>query len=203
MHNSQMSTRKSIPSRSDYQIKVSLRGAKPPIWRRLHVPSEITLDQLHEVLQVAFSWQDYHLHSFTAQGQDYGPKLNDPLLSMRDERKASLRMSAPQVGSKVEYLYDFGDSWEHSIVVEKILPTQDTPPPLCLAGRRAAPPEDCGGIWGYEHFCEAIADSRHPDHVELLDWSSAVGYEKFDPEAFDKDAINKALTCLALEDAIP
>ena len=171
-----------------YQIKVTLKGSKPPIWRRIQVRGDITLARLHKVLQAVLGWHDYHLHSFRVDGIEYGQP--DPDLPMRSDKNVKLNQFIPGEKFRFTYEYDFGDSWEHLLVVEKILPPEPgVHYPRCLAGKRACPPEDVGGIWAYPQFLEAIRDPEHPQHEELLDW---VGGE-FDPEAFDLEAVNRKL----------
>ncbi len=148
-----------------YQIKVGLRGAKPPIWRRLEVPADISLARLHEVIQLAFGWEGYHLHAFSTPYGDFGDP--DPELGHRAEAPVTLEQVAPTVRDKITYVYDFGDDWTHDIVVEKVL-DRDGPTRLrCTGGRRAAPPEDCGGIWGYADLVESLADPPEFDPAEV------------------------------------
>ena len=182
-----MPSQKSAPS--VYQLKVTLKHSKPPIWRRLQVTADTTLYELHIVLQVAMGWTDSHLHQFIAHGQYY----SDPLfeLDVIDESRARLSQLVTGIKDKFIYEYDFGDSWEHEILVEKVLtPEAKTHYPRCVKGKRACPPEDCGGVWGYEDFLEAIQDHDHPVHEDLLEW---IGGE-FDPEAFDVDEVNQVFT---------
>ena len=172
-----------------YQVKITLHGTKPPIWRRLRLPASTTLAQLHQVIQVAFGWQDAHLHAFEVGGRRYSRpdfELGD---ETADEGKARLRDLAAQPGTRLRYTYDFGDSWGHDVLVEKILPSDGVPQAVCLTGRRAGPPEDCGGVWGYAELCDILADPDHPDHAERVDW---LGHP-YDPAAFDKDAVNASL----------
>ena len=173
-----------------YQIKVALDGSKPPIWRRLLVPSDLTLGDLHRVIQVAMGWTDSHLHQFTIAGRSYGvphPDDMEEILDEEDHRLAGLR---PAEKFKFRYEYDFGDSWVHTILVEKILEGKPGQPyPFCLKGKGACPPEDCGGIWGYRDFIAAMADPEHPEHVHYRDWYNA----DFDPEAFDLAEVNRIL----------
>ena len=177
-------------STETYQIKVTLKGSKPPIWRRLLVPNNITLDKLHRIIQSAMGWWDYHLHQFIVWGQYYGkphPDYDD-YVDMRDE--CDIRLSQIGPGEKFIYEYDFGDSWEHTVLIEKALPPEPGQPyPVCIKGKRACPPEDVGGIWGYASFLEAIRDPDHEEHDEYLEWAGG----EFDPEAFDLDEINEAL----------
>ena len=189
-----MTTTKGTTDTPIYQIKVTLEGSKPPIWRRLLVRSDITLADLHRILQAAFGWGDCHLHQFIVGETYFGvPDPDyDSYMKMHDERKVTLRQIAPGEG-KFRYEYDFGDSWLHQVLVEKLLPPEPSQDyPLCVKGRRACPPEDVGGIWGYYYFLEAIADPDHEEHDEYLEW---IGGE-FDPEAFDLEEINQALRAL-------
>lgn len=176
-----------------YQIKVTLKYSKPPIWRRLEVPGQTRLDKLHLILQAAMGWWNAHLHQFIVGQTYYGEPHPDYDMwgpEMLDESKYRLNQIAPREKSKFVYEYDFGDSWEHTILVEKILPPEKgVSYPRCIKGKRACPPEDVGGVWGYAEFVEAITDPNHPDHADMLEW---VG-DDFDPEAFDLAEINEAL----------
>jgi pRiA4b ORF-3-like protein len=175
-----------------YQIKVTLLGTDPSIWRRLLVPAELTLEQLHDVLQLAMGWEDCHMHEFRIGPQRFGKP--DPMEQAfggprtASERTARLFHVLGRAGTKAVYTYDFGDNWEHQIVVEKRLaPEPGCAYPACLAGERHGPPEDCGGIPGFYNLLEAISDSKHEQREELLDW---VG-DDFDPEAFSVEEINR------------
>jgi hypothetical protein len=173
-----------------YQLKVTLKDSKPSIWRRVLVPGDISLSKLHQILQIAMGWEDSHLHQFIVGGAYYGEPDPDFRDEMKSERRVKLNQVAPHEKDRFTYEYDFGDSWEHQIVVEKILsPEPGARYPVCVAGKRACPPEDCGGVWGYESLLEAIADPNNPEHEEMLEW---VG-EDFDPEAFDPEQINEGL----------
>jgi hypothetical protein len=154
--------------------------------------SDCTLSQLHGVIQNAFGWEDYHMWAFEAAGEQYG--IADRELEIRSAAAKRLSQVAPSAGDRFSYTYDFGDDWEHDIVVEAV---GDAEPavsyPRCVAGRRACPPEDCGGIWGYSDLLEILADPAHKEHEDRLEWlglSSAAG---FDPGAFDLDQINSGL----------
>ena len=181
-------------SRPIYQIKVTLMGSRPPIWRRIQVPSDTTLAQLHGVLQMVMGWQDYHLHLFSVGRTMYG--LTDPELGIpeeRDERWVLLRQVAAGEGSKFIYEYDFGDGWRHDVLVEKVLSAEaGVRYPRCTQGRRACPPEDVGGVGGYYDFLEAIKDPEHPEHEGMLEWIGGA----FDPEAFDVEAVDSELSVL-------
>lgn len=179
-----------------YQVKVTLRGSKPPIWRRLEIEADTRLDRLHHILQMAMGWTDSHLHQFIVGEKFYGephPDYNDWEAEMLDEKKIKLNQIAVREGVKFIYEYDFGDSWEHEILIEKIMVSEaGVNYPRCVKGKRACPPEDVGGVWGYEGFLESIRDPNHPEHQDMLDW---IG-EDFDPEAFDLEDINDDLAQL-------
>jgi hypothetical protein len=177
------------PSRKTYQIKVSIAGSDPMIWRRLALSGDMTLDVLHRVIQVAFGWEDCHLHEFEAKGRRYADITYHPVEGASDEREATLAVLAPRKGSRLRYTYDFGDDWVHDIVVEATEPAEGEPRVVCLVAERAGPPEDSGGIWGYLDLLEAVADPEHPEHEDRLEWLG----ETFDPAAVDRDAINTAL----------
>ena len=170
-----------------YQIKITLKGAKPPIWRRVLVPDNLTLNQLHHVIQVAMGWYDSHLHEFVIAGVSYGSPDYDFGNEIRDDNKVRINQVIGANTKRFLYTYDFGDSWEHAIEVEKVLPYQQgSVYPVCLAGKRACPPEDVGGVWGYESFLATISDPSDPEHEEMLEW---VGGE-FDPDEFDLEEVN-------------
>jgi hypothetical protein len=176
-----------------YQLKVTLRSIRPPIWRRILVGADATLAHLHSVLQTAFGWEDYHLHMFTADGVEYGVPSPDDWRPVRDERRVKLRQVLFEPKDRLVYEYDFGDSWEHQIVLEKVLPPDAKQPvPFCAGGKRACPPEDCGGTWGYAAFLEAISDPEHPEHSEYQEWIGGT----FDPEVFNRDEVNAELSVL-------
>ncbi len=175
-----------------YQLRVTLSGSHPPIWRQIQVRCDITLAKLHRILQAVMGWTDSHLHQFSIRGKQYGiPDESDiGLRKAIDERKYKLRDVVPDLNLHFTYEYDFGDLWEHELLVEGILaPQAGVRYPVCLAGARACPPEDVGGIAGYENFLAAINNPRHPEHQEYLEW---IG-DSFDPEAFDADEVNRKL----------
>jgi hypothetical protein len=178
---------------SVHQLKVTLLGTKPPVWRRIQVASSINLRRLHDVIQEAMGWTQSHLYRFEVDGVEFGEPDPEFGMPIRSAKGTSLRTIAPTVGARFDYEYDFGDSWEHRIVVEKVLPPeQGVAYPRCTAGRRACPPEDCGGVWGYAEFLKAIRDPRHPEHTAMLAWVGGA----FDPEAFDVQEVNTALANL-------
>ena len=175
-----------------YQLKVTLRGSKPPIWRRVQVTGASSHSKLHEIIQTAMGWTNSHLHQFEIGGKYY----SDPAFELDaalNEKRTTLDRLALKAKSKFRYEYDFGDSWDHDILVEKVQPPEaDVVCPRCLAGALSGPPEDCGGIWGYYDLLEITQDPDHPEHDEMLEWLG----EDFDPEAFDLEAINTALRTL-------
>jgi hypothetical protein len=178
-----------------YQLKVTLKGIRPPIWRRLLIRSDTNLEYLHEVLQTTMGWLGGHLHQFVADDVQYGVPDDEWGVEVQDERSMTLADVAPAAGNRLVYEYDFGDGWEHDLIVEKVLePDPGATYPVCLKGRRACPPEDVGGIWGYAEFLEILSDPDHPEYEERLEW---VGGE-FDPEEFDVEDVNAALASLAL-----
>lgn len=166
-----------------YQLKITLLDTKPPIWRRVLIDGAGTLDHLHEVIQAAFGWWGYHLHDFEVGRTRYAvPDPDDDWgAPTKDERRTRLDAIA-KAGSKLTYTYDFGDNWRHSIVVEKVLAADATTSvPALVDGRRAAPPEDCGGTWGYRELLDVLADPTHAERDERREW---IG-RPFDPDAFD------------------
>ncbi len=173
-----------------YQLKVTLANIRPPIWRRLQVRGDISLFRLHEILQRAMPWTDSHMHQFIVGRTYYGRADSQLRMEILSDRSNTLAEVAPAPRRRFIYEYDFGDSWEHEIVVEKILPS-DAPArcPECLAGERACPPDDCGGFPGYEHLLKVLGDSKHPDHEEMREWLGRL----FDPEAFDLVSVNRRL----------
>jgi hypothetical protein len=188
-----MSGKNSAVSPEIYQLKVTLLGTRPPIWRRLLVPSDLNLTQLHDVLQVAMGWQDGHLHEFRTGGRRFGPPdPEDQFMAddVGDERKVRVLAIFGRTGAKAIYTYDFGDTWEHSIVLEKLLPANPNMIyPICTDGRLACPPEDCGGIPGFYHLLDVLRDPTHEEHQELRDWVDG----DYDPEAFSIEAVNRIL----------
>ena len=181
-----MSTSKTI-----YQLKVTLNDSKPPIWRRVLVEDTTTLSKLHTILQTVMGWTDSHLHQFIINEEFYGNPEDDEFGDMetRNETRYHLNQFVERRGFKFIYEYDFGDSWEHTILVEAILPAEkDAYYPRCIEGKRACPPEDVGGVWGYEDFLKVIADPKDPEYDEMMEW---IG--NFDPERFNLDHVNEGL----------
>ena len=172
-----------------YQLKITLDRIKPPIWRRIQIAGDTKLGKLHDILQIVMGWEDGHLHQFVTGDVSYGIPDPDFPDNLRSERNIRLDKIAGQ-GDSLIYEYDFGDGWEHTIKIEKVIaPEKDQHYPVCLDGKRACPPEDCGGPWGYQHLLEVLANPQDEEHEEMQEWYGT----DFDPEAFALVEINKML----------
>ena len=177
-----------------YELEVTLREIKPPIWRRFQVPGSLTLAQLHDALQIIMGWTDSHLHRFIINGQEFGrPDYEERFeddTPLRDERRVRLARLFPMVPAAFLYEYDYGDGWQHVIVVESFLSASPgVHYPLCVEGERACPPEDVGGAYGYEELLAVLADPEHEEYDAMRMWAG----ENYNPEAFDVEAINQRL----------
>ena len=174
-----------------YELYVELEDIDPRIWRQLLVPTKITLPKLHELLQLAMGWTNSHLHSFQIGENTYSMASADlDELEMLDEKKVTLEGALGDSIREFVYEYDFGDSWRHRIKVRDVQkPKTEWFYPLCVAGARAAPPDDVGGSPGYEEFLRALKDPKHEEHASMLVWIGGA----FDPEGFDLNAINRIL----------
>jgi hypothetical protein len=171
-----------------YQLKVTLQDIRPPIWRRFVVPGDIPLKRLHEALQLVMGWTDSHLHQFEARNVLYGSPDRD--LKRTNEATTTLDLVLCKPNDRMTYEYDFGDSWIHDVVLEKILPpSREGLFPIMLAGKRACPLEDMGGAPGYARFLDIMANPKHPEHSDMLDWAGG----PFDPEAYDVGRANLEL----------
>jgi hypothetical protein len=175
-----------------FQIKITLKNIKPPIWRRILVAPEIKLDRFHDVLQIVMGWDNSHLHQFeTPLGY-----IADPAFGLEEAESSSKTTLKSVLGgpkSHIRYEYDFGDGWDHQILLEKVVELDQPALALCLGGARACPPEDCGGPWGYANLLEILNDPKHPEHESMTEWIGP----GFEPKAFDVEAINKQLARLA------
>jgi len=175
-----------------YQFRIDLRDVRPPIWRRIQVPETYTFWDLHVAIQSAMGWTDSHLHEFEINDPTDGEKIRIglPIEDYDDEvipdwKRNIADLFCPE-NPKAHYIYDFGDCWEHLIRLEKVLPKEkNVDYPICIDGKRACPPEDCGGVWGYEEFLKAIRNPKHKEHKEMLEWIGG----GFDPEHFDLEEI--------------
>ncbi|HJW74925.1 MAG TPA: plasmid pRiA4b ORF-3 family protein [Thermoleophilia bacterium] len=178
-------------------LRIALLGIEPPIWRRLEVPAAYHLGELHAALNTAMGWLDYHLHEFEIGGRRYGvpdvdfaPEADNTL----PEENIVLGDLARTGVKLFEYTYDFGDDWRHSVVVEKTGPGEEVLfYPRCIAGLGACPPEDCGGLAGFEDFKEAMANPDHPEHKSLKRWYGG----DFDPGEFSAEEASKLLRMMA------
>jgi hypothetical protein len=159
-----------------YVIKVILLGTSPPVWRRFLVERNITLRQLHATLQTVMGWANSHLHQFVFKRQ-----------KQSDRTKLGEVIGTP--GAKLLYEYDFGDGWQHELLLEQVLAGDETFQPVCVAGKRNCPPEDCGGPHGFAELLRAFQDPTHPEHEYIRQW---VG-EDFAPEHFGAAEINRKL----------
>jgi hypothetical protein len=178
-----------ISDRQVYQLKATLRGISPPIWRRIQVWDNYTLDQLHRVLQVAMGWENYHEYEFLFVGRKYGLHHPEDESKVFDSKQTRVRDAFSTEGAECEYLYDLGDYWKHDLQLECVLaPEPSAAVPCCVDGARSCPPEDVGGFAGYEDFLAARADPSNKAHEEMTAWRGA-----FDPEAFSVEEVNRQI----------
>ena len=176
------------------QFKITLKRTKPPVWRRIQVPADFTFWELHVAIQDSMGWLDMHLHQFEIFNRR---KRRDEIIGIPDDESLVGEATLPGwdvpisrlfslSNPKALYTYDFGDGWEHAVVLEKTLPRDSgTNLPVCIGGRRRCPPEDCGGPWGYNEFLAAISDPGHEEHDATLEWVGG----SFDPSEFDPQAV--------------
>ena len=182
---------KALAAASIVTLKITLRDIKPPVWRRLLVPGKMTLGGLSEVILAAMGWHGGHLHAFDIGGEQYGDVGNTE--EVANENRLTLNAIVKSGLSRFAYTYDFGDNWDHAVTIEKPKPiVADMFYPACIAGKRNCPPDDCGGPGGYEELLEILADPKHPEHAEKVEW---IG-EDFDPEIFDIDSANAMLAAM-------
>ncbi|MGB6208508.1 plasmid pRiA4b ORF-3 family protein [Mycobacterium sp.] len=187
-----------------HQITVTLADiTEPRVWRRLLIPDAMPLSRLHDVIQTAMGWQDYHLHSFTDGRCTYGPSNPELELDFVDER--SVRFGDLDIESGlISYTYDFGDGWEHEIVVETAgVAEPGKHYPQCVDGEGACPSEDCGGPPGYEHLREVLADPGDEEHDDMVTWLGLDHACEFNPAAFDVEAVNRRLVAEAIKMTVP
>jgi len=175
-----------------YQLKISLQGFSPEIWRRVLVNSDITLEDLHIVIQYAMGWYNCHLYQFIERENYYAPKKFE-LGGCKDTAKFKLNSILISAKQKLQYEYDFGDGWLHEIVLEKILPIDSKIQlPKCTGGKMNCPPEDCGGVWGYADLLDIISNPEHDEYEDTIEWLG----EDFDPEYFNLEETNSILKTL-------
>jgi hypothetical protein len=174
------------PTPPIYQLKITLTEIDPPIWRRVRVSSSIKLCCLHSAFQVVMGWTDSHLHQFEMDGKRWGVPESDEFeeLDLIDESKTQLGKVLRSEGDSMTYEYDFGDDWQHEVVLEKIQRVEAAlPRPVCLGGERRCPPEDVGGIHGYQEFLEAILDPKHEQYEQLVRWAGGHFHDEFDAKS--------------------
>jgi len=177
-----------------YQIQIALREFKPKIWRRLLIPSDLLLPDFHRIIQTSMGWDNSHLHQFIKNGTFYTMRMKDDDfwndMNNVDYKRMRICDLLQKEKEKIVYEYDFGDGWEHDIILEKIVPVDaHTNYPVCLAGKNNCPPEDCGGVWGYARMLAVLKEPDHEEHESYMEWLG----EEFDPEYFDKDEVNALL----------
>lgn len=179
-----------------YLLTIELLGIEPKIWRQFVVPAGISLDRLHDVIQIVMGWKDYHLHDFTIGSKRY---TEDPEQKEDGAPEGKYRLVdlVKQKGRTFRYLYDFGDDWQHEITIDdsRYWNPQLQAQVECLAGARACPPEDVGGVPGYFDFCRALLDPAHKDHAGYLEWYAGFPWysSTFHSESFDLDTVNSSL----------
>lgn len=179
-----------------FQIQIALKGSKPKIWRRILIPSDLSLSDFHKIIQTTMGWTNTHLHQFIKNMTFYTVKHPDDYMwdemDNVDYKKNKIRISdlIKTEKDKIIYEYDFGDGWQHDIILEKVLPIDNNIKyPICLTGKMNCPPEDCGGIWGYTDMLVILKQPGHEEYDNLIEWLG----EKFDPEFFDIDEVNDLL----------
>lgn len=185
------------PTPKVYQFKITLKGSKPKIWRRIQVPEKYNFFELHVAIQDAMGWTGGHLHQFEMRNPETGKKelIGKPMpewdFEVIPEKRVKISKYFCESSPKARYEYDFGDGWDHDVFLEHILPAQEnTEYPRCMAGKRACPPENIGGIGGYEELLEIMADPDHPEYKEKMEQLAFTGDEDFDPEKFDPSQVN-------------
>lgn len=185
-----MPARRPTPPTTVYQLKITLVGISPPIWRRILVPSTLRLSSLHDAIQAVFGWTDTHLHHFEFEGEYWGVPDDEDFEDLQDESKVPLRKLLVAEGWTLNYTYDFGDNWRHKILLEKILHAGIISRPICVDGRRHRPPEDVGGPHGYQEFLEAAFDPGHEEFEHYRQWAGG----EFQAEEFNLEAVNNVLS---------
>ncbi len=191
-----------VPKKQLYQFKITLKETKPPIWRKIQVPSSYTFWDLHVAIQDVMGWQDYHLHEFQIKDLNgtkvfVGIPTDDDMMAdfMEDHKvlpgwKHKLSKFLSITEPSFLYVYDFGDDWQHTIKLEKVLPAEEgVTYPRCIGGKRNSPPEDCGGPWGYENLLEVLSDPGNAEYEEMKEWADSMKGGPFDPEAFNPNRV--------------
>ena len=177
-----------------FQIQIALKGFKPKIWRRILIPSDLFLSDFNKIIQTTMGWTNSHLNQFIKNRIFYTKRMPDDDLwdemDNVDYKKMKITDLLKKEKEKIIYEYDFGDGWEHDIILEKILAIDDKIKyPIWLTGKMNCPPEDCGGVWGYADMLEALKQPDHEEHDSYIEWLGG----EYDPEYFDKDEVNEML----------
>lgn len=195
-NNKHNNTKKDFMTKQIYQIKISLKGFTPMIWRRILIPSDLLLYDFHRIIQTTMGWTNSHLHQFVKNRTFFSVRYPDDdfwndarsIDYVKKKIRVSDLLTFPK--DRMIYEYDFGDGWEHNIVLEKILPFDNKKEyPVCVAGKMSCPPEDCGGVWGYANMLGVLKQPDHEEYEDIVDW---IG-EDFNPEHFDIDEVNLLL----------
>ena len=171
-----------------YVVKVSLLGTSPPVWRRILVPRDITLQHLHRTLQTVMGWTNSHLHQFVVQRQRISNPRSRVGTKIANENRTTLGELIWAVGARLLYEYDFGDGWQHELLLEEVLVGDESFQQICDAGTQCCPPEDCGGPQGFAELLQALQDANNPSHEEVCEWLG-----DYVPESFSADEINRRL----------
>lgn len=177
------------PPSSVYQLKIVLTGITPPIWRRIQIPSSIKLCCLHSALQVVMGWTDSHLHQFEKDGKNWGVPEWDEFdeFDLIDEDQTKLAKVLKAEGDSMVYQYDFGDDWRHDVVLENIISVNSAVnTPICFGGERRCPPEDVGGVHGYQEFLDVILDPTHKEYEQYVRWAGGHFIDEFDLRAVNE-----------------
>jgi hypothetical protein len=173
-----------------YQFKITLKGSKPSIYRTIIVEDDRTFYEFHHIIQIVMGWFNCHLYQFNTGAYCITDSSMVDYKEVVDSEQIKLNQVFMAEGEKIEYEYDFGDGWIHTIKLEKIVPIKlNELYPTCIRGKRNCPPEDCGGIWGYEHLLEVIKNKKHPKYKDMKDWLE----DDFDPEYINIEEINNKL----------
>ncbi len=170
--------------------------SKPPVWRKLTVPANFTFHKLHQVIQAAFGWHDYHMYQFSEKGYGSNETISlpsdDDWQEVKNSKKIKLSGVFTAARQKYIYIYDFGDNWQHNITVEEIEETTASKA-ACIEGKGACPPEDCGGTPGYEDLKAIMANPKHAEYEDMREWMGLAPGEVWNPAAFDLQEANEAV----------
>ena len=185
------------------RLRITLSDTDPEIWRIVDVPVEASLKMVHDIIQAAMGWQDYHLWEFEADERRYGlPDREWPDDTLTAAKNTKLMTLIDRGIRQLDYTYDMGDNWHHTIIIEAVEPGQpDTKYPRYIDGARRCPPEDCGGTPGFENFLAAIANPKHEDHAELIEWYDACYRGTYHPETIDELITKRRVGAIAIRRA--